>query len=261
VLFYFPGDSNWWLGTHNGNDLVWDNLGATTGFGNIADGRPVFTGNFTGGAADEVLAYFPGDGDWWLSHYASIADSELVWDGVGNTGRPHASRVRLHIKLAVQPTAFTLDQMVQGMVEVYRSVGILVEVGSVEHLRLADVDIDVGRCESGQTTPEQRALFDNRRYATDEDICVYVVRTVTSRGNALNGCAAHDRRQSCVVARAASRWTLAHEVGHVLDLDHVNDTNRLMTGGGTNLITNPPPDLVESERRTMERSQLTHTCP
>ena len=51
-----------------------------------------------------------------------------------------------------------------------------------------------------------------------------------------------------------------NEVGHVLGLNHVNDTNRLMTGGGTANITNPPPDLVESERQTMENSALTQNC-
>jgi hypothetical protein len=43
----------------------------------------------------------------------------------------------------------------------------------------------------------------------------------------------------------------------VLGLAHVNDNDRLMTGNGTANITNPPPDLVASERTTMEGSALT----
>ncbi|HYI08817.1 MAG TPA: hypothetical protein VEK57_07075 [Thermoanaerobaculia bacterium] len=50
---------------------------------------------------------------------------------------------------------------------------------------------------------------------------------------------------------------MAHEVGHVLLLGHVSDTNRLMTDAGTSAITNPPPDLVASEITTMNASTLT----
>lgn len=59
-----------------------------------------------------------------------------------------------------------------------------------------------------------------------------------------------------IVVRTASRWTLGHEVGHVLGLRHVTDRNRLMTGGGTSNITNPPPDLVPAEQSTMINSRL-----
>jgi hypothetical protein len=33
-----------------------------------------------------------------------------------------------------------------------------------------------------------------------------------------------------------------------------------MTGGGTNKITNPPPDLIAAEIQTMEQSNLTIPC-
>src|SRR3712207_8426502 len=60
-----------------------------------------------------------------------------------------------------------------------------------------------------------------------------------------------------VVVRTATQWTFAHEQGHVLGLNHVNDNNRLMTGNGTSNITNPPPNLVASEVATMQTSRLT----
>jgi hypothetical protein len=43
-------------------------------------------------------------------------------------------------------------------------------------------------------------------------------------------------------------------VGHVLGLGHVTPTDRLMMGGGTSNITNPPPDFVASEVQTMDNS-------
>lgn len=64
-------------------------------------------------------------------------------------------------------------------------------------------------------------------------------------------------RPSCCVVQGATQWTMAHEVGHVLGLSHVNNNDRLMTGNGTGNITNPPPDLVSSEVTTMLNSNLT----
>lgn len=40
-------------------------------------------------------------------------------------------------------------------------------------------------------------------------------------------------------------------MGHVLNLRHVNDNDRIMTGNGTGNITNPPPDLINTEVTTM----------
>jgi hypothetical protein len=40
-------------------------------------------------------------------------------------------------------------------------------------------------------------------------------------------------------------------------LAHVTPTDRLMMGGGTNNITNPPPDFVASEVQTMDNSPFT----
>jgi Metallo-peptidase family M12B Reprolysin-like len=257
VLFYFPGDGNWWLGSHDGNDLAWDFVGNTNGFGQVWDGRPFWVGDFSGSGKSEVLFYFPGDGNWWLGTHDG---NDLAWDFVGNTGRPYDSSVRLHVKLLAQPTAFTIDQMVTGMREVYASANVRLDVGSTETLSIADADIEVGDCVRGQTTQEQRSLFDNRNNVGTNDVVAYVTRTVTSNGRSLNGCAAHDGRPSCVVARAATQWTLAHEVGHVLGLSHVVNTDQLMTGGGTANITNPPPDILEAERLTMDSSPLTRAC-
>ena len=63
------------------------------------------------------------------------------------------------------------------------------------------------------------------------------------------GCAAHPSgRRGFWVGSMASPWTFAHELGHVVgDNGHVNDTDNLMYGSGTRNITNPPPDLTNSQ--------------
>lgn len=163
--------------------------------------------------------------------------------------------VRLHLKVLSNPTGFTIDQMVDGMRQVYEANGIRV-VASTENLNLPLLnDLDVGTCTMGNTTNEQNQLFGNRNNVGVNDIAVYFIRSTVP---SFNGCAAHPVGQpSAVVASIASQWTLGHEVGHVLGLPHVNNNDRLMTGNGTGNITNPPPDLIASEVQTMNTSPLT----
>ena len=163
--------------------------------------------------------------------------------------------VRLHVKTLTAPT-IPVATMLARMREVYNASGIEVELASTEALNLPALnDLDVGGCTMGNTTTEQNQLFGNRNNVGANDVAVYFVRSTVPP---FNGCAAHPpNRPSCAVVQGATEWTMAHEVGHVLGLSHVNDNNRLMTGNGTGNITNPPPDLVASEVTTMGNSNLT----
>jgi hypothetical protein len=163
--------------------------------------------------------------------------------------------VRFHAKVLTAPNV-AVDTMVQRMREVYGGIGIGVQFVSTENLNLPALnDVDVGACTLGNTTGEQNQLFGNRNNAGADDVVVYFVRSTVPP---FNGCAAHPAGQpGAVVAQGATQWTLAHEVGHVLGLFHVNDNDRLMTGNGTANITNPPPDLVTGEVTTMVGSVST----
>jgi hypothetical protein len=165
--------------------------------------------------------------------------------------------VRVHVKILTNPT-ISIEQMFTAMEQVYEAVGVRVQRASTETLNLPALnDVDVGACAgSGSVTAEQNQLFGNRNNAQATDVVVYFVR---STNPPYNGCAAHPVNQfGAVVAQGATRWTLAHEIGHVLGLGHVSDNDRLMTGGGTANITNPPPDLVAQEVIIMKSSTLTH---
>lgn len=170
----------------------------------------------------------------------------------GFAGSPGVPTVRVHAKVLTAPNV-SIATAVQRMREVYLSVGIRVQLVTTQNLDLPDLnDVDVGQCLLGQTTAEQDELFANRDDAGANDVVVYFVRSTVPP---FNGCASHpDGQPGAVVAQGATQWTLAHEVGHVLDLRHVNDNDRLMTGNGTANITNPPPDLVDTERTSMLNS-------
>jgi hypothetical protein len=166
------------------------------------------------------------------------------------------SVVRLHLKILSPPTRYPLNEMVNVMREVYRSANIRVDVVSNENLNLPELaDVDVGDCIKGSATEEQQQLFSHRNDVLEYECSVYFVRSTIPP---YNGCAAHpDGRPGCVVVREASRWTLAHEVGHVLGLPHVDSRDNLMTRNGTDNITNPPPDLTSDQISTMDGSNLT----
>lgn len=173
-------------------------------------------------------------------------------------------RVRLHIKILQNPIRFTLSTMIQDMNQVFLSANIVVELASTETLNLpALLDVQVAPCLRGQTpTAQQTALFSNRNNVLAGDIVVYFVRSTRPPSN---GCAASPPGQpGAVVAQVASRVTMAHEIGHVLGLPHCDDGgpclfDRLMTGCGTNNITNLPPDLISSEIVSLNDSPLTFT--
>lgn len=167
-----------------------------------------------------------------------------------------SSTVRIHTKTLTAPDV-SIPQLFQNMREVYATAGIDVEWRSEETLDLPALnDLEVGTCSGASSvTAEQTTLFGNRDNVGTSDIAVYFVR---STNPPLNGCAACPaNRPSAVCVRTASQWTFAHEVGHILDLTHVNNNDRLMTGNGTFNITNAPPDLVASEVTTMQADALT----
>lgn len=161
-------------------------------------------------------------------------------------------RIDLYVKILTVPFISVAD-LVRSMRQVYEPHGIRVFVAGSEVLQLPTLmDIDVGACDQSALTSEQLELFGNRNGVPADGIAVYFIR---STNPPLNGCAAHIRDSpALVVTQLASRWSLAHEVGHVLGLDHVADTDRLMTGNGTFTITNPPPDLINSEIDTIRSS-------
>jgi hypothetical protein len=83
VMFYYAGDSNWWLGVMQGGSLSWSLFDNTARFGNLLDGQhEFFTGDFIGEGIDLMLFYNAGDGNWWLRAGSLLG---FGWVQVGNT--------------------------------------------------------------------------------------------------------------------------------------------------------------------------------
>ncbi|MDQ6727405.1 MAG: hypothetical protein M3066_14740 [Actinomycetota bacterium] len=188
--------------------------------------------------------------------YSEFQHGSIYWSP-GTGALACRETVRLHIKCLTAPTRFSVNQMISNMRLVYATAQVGVKYVSFENLNLPALnDLDVGQCNMGATTAEQNQLYANRNGVGANDLAVYLVRSTVPP---LNGCAAYPAgKPSAAVASGASGWTVAHESGHVLGLAHVNDNNRLMTGNGTDNITNPPPDIIASESSTMLASAFTN---
>jgi len=211
---------------------------------------------------------------------------------INTPGCPFSRCIRLHIKVLTNPPANnSIETMLNRMREVYSTAGIGVVVASREDLTPAVLGnanfntlnaLDVGQCESGSPSNEQNQLFQNENGVPagqrNNEIVVYFVQNVTlTGGGQLNGCATFPNGQpGAVVAQIGSPWTLAHEVGHVLGLDHVSGEHegcptsdpeccstpavtRLMTGCSTNNIVGTP-TVNQTEINTMTSNNLTHQC-
>ncbi len=233
---------------------------------NTADNQLGPAGDFDGDRHDEVLIASPwGIGILKMSgstlNAPMMAPNGTRFGGwLLNTADNHFGSgeefVRIHVKILTSPSV-SINTMIASMRLVYESIGIRVQWVSTETLNFPALnDLDVGSCTLGSVTQEQTQLFANRNQARPNEVVVYFVRTTVPP---FNGCAAHPAdRPGAVIAQGATQWTLAHEVGHVLGLFHVNDNNRLMTGNGTGNITNPPPDLIQTEVNTMRKNNLTY---
>ncbi len=164
-------------------------------------------------------------------------------------------QIDLYIKTLTTPFISVAD-MVRSMRLVYEPHGIEVNVAGSELLQLPMLtDLDVGNCDSTAITDEQSQLLANRVGVPPGEMAIYFIRSTNPAP--LNGCAAHlPGAPAAVITHLASRWALGHEVGHLLGLEHVNDSHRLMTGDGTFTITNPPPILIQSEIDTILSSPL-----
>lgn len=238
---HFQGGSIYWspgTGAHEVHGAIrafWSSIG----WERSALGYPV---------SDEQIVFAS------IARISHFQHGSIYWSPTAGA-RQLSERVGLHVKILTAPTV-SLNDSLASMQEVYAMAGLRVDCLSTENLNLPDLnDLDAGACTSGSTTAEQNELFGHRNFVGANQVTVYFVRSTIP---AYNGCAAHPAgRPGAVVARIATRWTVGHEVGHVLGLSHVGDTNRLMYGGGTSNITNPPPDLIASETSTMRSSALT----
>ncbi|MEW8437578.1 MAG: hypothetical protein AB2689_05415 [Candidatus Thiodiazotropha taylori] len=134
--------------------------------------------------------------------------------------------VRIHAKILIEPNVL-IDTQVASINMVYGDEiecilasreELNTEALRIEHLE----DYDAGECSTPGETGEFDQISIYRANATELDIVVYWVRSITSdTSGSLAGCATYrDNKPTCVLNQTGSQWVLAHELGHILGLNH-----------------------------------------
>ncbi|MFI6504751.1 hypothetical protein [Nonomuraea typhae] len=182
----------------------------------------------------------------------------------------HTERVRVHLKLVNLPghDMTPITNALNDARTVLATAELGVELGSVERIQVTGMDdVDVRPCrarpDNHQVSTEQASLASYRANASATDVVLYVVGSITPAG--VTGCGTHPAGQPGAVIRYdAGRWTLAHELAHVIALSHVpcgvppcsQHHNRLMWDN-FGFLTKPVPELVADEKTLLYESPLT----
>ena len=162
-------------------------------------------------------------------------------------------KVRLHFRSAAVPVVpeFTALDNAQ---KVYTQINVKLEFASGLSMAVTDEDLlrldaSDGTCKWNQASDELKLLNTaaGRQGIGLNDILVfYANRIKQNDGSTLNGCAGHEPgKPTVVVAATGSRWTLGHEVGHVLlgpsfSPVHTTDPKNVMFSPTADITANPP---------------------
>ncbi|MET7912009.1 hypothetical protein ABZS98_27825 [Streptomyces avermitilis] len=84
LLFHSTARRHWFTGTTASGALSFTDRGDSSGFGDLADGRPLWAGEFTGDGRTGLLAHNPADQSW-LFGAARSSDGRMVWSQIGTT--------------------------------------------------------------------------------------------------------------------------------------------------------------------------------
>lgn len=152
--------------------------------------------------------------------------------------------VRLHIRIlkdergnSCNPTRFSINQMLDGMRAVYGTA--LVDVIEESRDFIEDkphlVNLSIGNCRGNNgITREQEELFSVRSGVDETHIKYIFVYFVHTLCRPCSGCSHHPPNKfGVIIAQDAPRWTLAHEIGHVLHVPEESGINNLMIGTHT----------------------------
>jgi hypothetical protein len=161
-------------------------------------------------------------------------------------------RVRIHLR-SIALTEVPMSFQEQNARMVYAQYGIYLDVRSGMSLKLSPADakkfesVDVGECVDEKLTDELGELhkLGLQGVGADEIVIYFAPKVTDETGGEINGCAAINAdRPAVVVSSTSTKWTMGHELGHVLlgkfTPGHSTDNSNLMYAPTAGIIANPP---------------------
>jgi peptidoglycan hydrolase-like protein with peptidoglycan-binding domain len=155
-------------------------------------------------------------------------------------------RIGLHFR-SIALTQVAFSRILSSAEDVYAQYGIRIDMMNGQSLLFSPGDQARfekvnQQCLWDLSVGEFNELHSRGAPAPNTDVLVYFVRSFKEQ---LNGCGGHAKgRPACTIAETGTRWTVAHELGHVLLGSgfapvHVNDTRNIMNVT-TSTITSMP---------------------
>jgi hypothetical protein len=180
--------------------------------------------------------------------------------GIPNPGTFYTHKVRLHFR-SLTLTDVPFSRILSSAQQVYHKYGIKIEYASGMSLNLSEEEAKKfeqldGTCNWRINNGEYAELQRMGGGVPNNEIAVFVVKNFSE---AIRGCGGHlPNRPACFIAADGTRWTCAHEVGHVLLTSafspvHSSDTNNLMLSS-TSSITTTDPELSAAQLTQMKAS-------
>jgi hypothetical protein len=188
-----------------------------------------------------------------------------ITDNVGNLC---THRVTLHVRTVVRPFVIENDA-VRCAQKAFGPHGICIDVRSTQRVAQGRADLKTVRAvgKVGDIPQQQQDLF---ALGTDgvpnTEVLVYFVSTIsTPISGEVSGCAGHrPERPAVLVAQVTSRWTMAHEVGHILleanGLDNHSPSWDNLMFPVTSAIDASPPYLTKAQVALMKASRFCIPC-
>jgi len=175
----------------------------------------------------------------------------------------------IHIKILTSIRQSKINAIKSGTTEIFNTAGIQVnmifeKLSGPQFKEFEIVEVEA-RCPMNNPSEDIRVMAQELRNAPNNIIVAFICKMVNIVGmnGIVAGCSSfpNEGPTTVIAVGIPSKYLLAHEIGHLLGLDHVSDNDQLMTSEGTGNFTSTPPKLIDSEIEKLRENNLLQNLP